>query len=167
MRPCAGAFRTCGLLRRRAAHSLHREPLEGARLVAHVGRGHLQDHDLSGPGVACQVNVAPAAAVDRPQDGVAIEGRAKLKDRRRRQAVGLLQHVGRIACRQGVHPDDLDRQVVGAAGAVDPFGDRPGRLVQVAGVGQYVGPDGIGPDVVMHPSVVSTNRSPCANGTVQ
>ena len=74
--------------------------------------------------------MAPAAAVDFPDDPVAVQHRSGLRQRRAWQFRRLPDDLAALAVGQRVNSDDLDRQIVRAALALGFFDDRSCRTIQ-------------------------------------
>ena len=111
---------------------LHHEPLQIGGIAAQVDGRNLDGDHRAIRAVDRQVDVAAAAAVDFPDDLVAVQHRSRLRQRRARQLGRLPDNLAALAVGQRVDPDDLDRQVVGAALTLRLLDDRSCGAVQVA-----------------------------------
>ncbi len=112
----------------------HHEALQVGWIIAQIDRRNLDRYRSFGVRVDAEIDVAPTAAVDFPDDAVAVEQHPRLQQRRQRQLQGLSEHVARFAVRQDIDAHDLNCDVVVAAPREGLIGDGLGRGVEIAGV---------------------------------
>ena len=72
-------------------------------------------------------------AMQLPHDAVAVEHHPRFQQRRQRQLARLAEHLARLAVRQLVDADDLDGEIVLAAGFIGLVDDRLRGRVEIGG----------------------------------
>lgn len=110
---------------------LHQETFKVRRVVLQVDRRRLEHHDCIRFDIHCQVDMASAAAVQFPDDLVAVEDRPRLEKRRKRQLGQLPVDRAGTRIRQRINPDHLAGQIVLAASLQRFFDDEPGSPVEI------------------------------------
>ena len=87
---------------------LHHEPLQIGGVATQVDRWNLDGDRRAVGAVDGHVDVAPAAAVDFPDDLIPVQHRSRFRQRRARQFRRLPDDLAALPVGQRVNSDDLD-----------------------------------------------------------